>query len=36
VAAPGAFALRQSLWAEPNIHAGGDPTNPVTISITIL
>jgi hypothetical protein len=34
--APDAFALRQSLWAGPNTHAGGDPTTLMTNTITIL
>jgi hypothetical protein len=34
-ATPGAFALRQPLWAGHNTHGGG-PTTPVTNTITIL
>jgi hypothetical protein len=36
VAAPGAFALRQPLWAGPNTHVGGDTTTSMTNTITIL
>jgi hypothetical protein len=35
-AAPGAFALRQPLWAGTNTHAGGGPTTSMTNTITIL
>jgi hypothetical protein len=35
-AAPGAFALRQPLWAGPNTHAEGGPTTPMTNTITII
>jgi hypothetical protein len=35
-AAPGAFALRQSLWARHNTHAGCGTTTPMTNTITIL
>jgi hypothetical protein len=34
--APGAFALRQSLWTGPNTHIRGDPTTLMTNTISIL
>jgi hypothetical protein len=35
-AAPGAWPLRQPLWAGPNTHTGGGSTAPMTNTITIL